>query len=85
MTSNGEQFTVTSEVLTAVAHDKSWPDVVAGISARFSKFAFVLVCYIRNHLMTGPFGNSECCFPRNQSFSKDIFKSKQVIFKSIKN
>ena len=68
MTSNGKQFTVTSEVLTAVAHDKSWPDVVAGISARFSKFAFVLVCYIRNHLMTGALGNSEYCFPRNQSF-----------------
>ena len=24
----------------------TWPDVVAGISARFSKFAFVLFCYI---------------------------------------
>ena len=26
--------------------------VVAGISARYSKFAFVLFCYITNHLMT---------------------------------
>ena len=54
MTSDGKQFTVTREMLTAVA----------GISARYSKFAFVLFCYIRNHLMTGPLGNSEFCFPR---------------------
>ena len=46
----------------------TWPDVVAGISARFSKFAFVLFCYITNHLMTGPFGNSEFCFPRISMF-----------------
>ena len=59
MTSNGKQFTVTREMLTAVA----------GISARFSKFAFVLFCYITNHLMTGPLGNSEFCFPRDQSLS----------------
>ena len=41
-------------MLTAVARDQRWPDVVAGISARFSKFA--LFCF---HLMTGPLGNSE--------------------------
>ena len=35
MTSNGKQFTVTREMLTAVARDQRWPDVVAGISARF--------------------------------------------------
>ena len=58
MTSNGNQFTVTREMLTAVA----------GISARFSKFAFVLFCYITNHLMTGPLGNSEFCFPRISMF-----------------
>ena len=29
----------------------------------FLKFAFVLFCYITNHLMTGPLGNSEFCFP----------------------
>ena len=62
MTSNGQQFTVTREMLTAVARDHRWPDVVARISARFSKFAFVLFCYITNHLMTGPLGNSEFCF-----------------------
>ena len=57
MTSNGKQFTVTSEMLTAAA----------GISARYSKFAFVLFCYITNHLMTGPLGKSELesqCFLR---------------------
>ena len=58
MTSNGKQFTVTREMLTAVA----------GISARYSKFTFVLFCYITNHLMTGPLGNSEFCFPRISMF-----------------
>ena len=58
MTSNGKQFTVTREMLTAVA----------GVSARYSKFAFVLFCYITNHLMTGPLGNSEFCFPRISMF-----------------
>ena len=52
MTSNGKQLTVTREMLIAVARDQRWPDVVAGISARFSNFAFVLFCYITNHLMT---------------------------------
>ena len=61
MTSNGKQFTVTREMLTAVA----------GISARFSKFAFVLFCYITNHLMTGPLGNSEL-FPSNLNVSLDF-------------
>ena len=46
----------------------TWPDVVAGISAPFSKFAFVLFCYITNHLMTGPEGNIEFCFPRISMF-----------------
>ena len=44
--------------------DRRWPDVVAGISARFSKFALILFCYMTNHLTTGPLGNSEFCFPR---------------------
>ena len=47
---------------------KCWPllHVIAGISAWFSNFAFVLFCYtcITNHLMTGPLGNSGFCFPR---------------------
>ena len=58
MTSNGKQFTVTREMLTAVAE----------ISARYLKFAFVLFCYITNHLMTCPLGNSEFCFPRISMF-----------------
>ena len=53
----------------------TWPDVVAGISARFSKFAFVLFCYITDHLMTGPLGNSEFCFPRrDQSLSVNYYR-----------
>ena len=68
MTSNGKQFTATREMLTAVARDQRWPGVLAGISPRFSKFAFVLFCYIKNHLMTGPLGNSESqCFPGRSS------------------
>ena len=49
---------------------KCWPllHVIAGISARFSNFAFVLFCYITNHLMTGLLGNSEFCFPRISVF-----------------
>ena len=42
--------------------------VMAGISARSSNFAFVLFCYITNHLMTGPLGNSEFCFLRISMF-----------------
>ena len=71
MTSNGKQFTVTLEMLTAVARDQRWPDVVAGISARFSNFAFVLLCYITNHLMTGPLANNEFCFPRISTSSRE--------------
>ena len=67
MTSNGKQFTVTREMLTAVA----------GISARFSKFAFVLFCYITNHLMTRPLGNSEFCFPRISMFPET--KSRETL------
>ena len=48
-------------MLTAVVSHQRWPDIVTGNSARFSKFAFVLFCYITNHLMTGPLGNSEFC------------------------
>ena len=62
VTSNGKQFTVTREMLTAVSRSCSWRWTdVAGISARFLKFAFVVFCYITNHVMTGPLGNSEFC------------------------
>ena len=53
MTSNEKQFTVTREMLTAVARDQRWPDVVAGISPRFAKFAFVLFCNIINDWSLG--------------------------------
>ena len=43
-------------------------NMMAGISAWFSNFAFVLFCYITNHLMTGPEGNREFCFPRISMF-----------------
>ena len=64
MTSNGKQLTVTTEMLTAVAHGQRWPDVFDGVSERFSKFAFVLFCYLINYLMTGPLGNSEFFSPQ---------------------
>ena len=32
-----KKFTVTRKMLTAVARDRRWPDVVVGISARFLK------------------------------------------------
>ena len=65
--SNRKQFTITDEMLTTAASDQRWPDV-AEISARLSKFAFVLFCYITNHLMTGPLGNNESSFPRISMF-----------------
>ena len=53
--------TVNSSLLPA----KCWPllHVIAGISARFSNCAFVLFCFITNHLVTGPLGNSGFCLP----------------------
>ena len=51
MPSKMKQLTVTHEMLTAVARDQRWRDVVAGISARFSNlilFCFVLFRYILN-------------------------------------
>ena len=78
MTSNGKQFTVTREMLTAVARDQRWPDAVAGISAWFSNFAFVLFCYVTNHLMTGPLGNNEFCFPRI-SMLRDSWETKFTV------
>ena len=52
MTSNGKHYTITCEMLTTVARDQRWPDVVAGISARSSNFAFVLFCYVTDHKFT---------------------------------
>ena len=64
MTSNGKQFTVT----WSTVHCWLLLHVMAGISEQFSNFAFVLFCYITNHLMTGLEGNSEYCFPRISMF-----------------
>ena len=64
--SNGKQFTVTREMFTAVAR----------ISARYSKAAFVLFCCITNHLMTGPLGKSEFCFPRISMFPSTSSREK---------
>ena len=61
MRSNGKQYA--REMLAAVERDRKWPDVVVKISARFSKFAFILFCYITNHLMTGPLGKQWILFP----------------------
>ena len=43
----------------AVARD-GWPESQRGFQ--------ILLCYITNHLMTGPLGNSEFCFPRISMF-----------------
>ena len=76
--SNGKQFTITCthEMLTTVAGDQRWRDVVAGISAHFSKFA--LICFVLLHVYnklpsareTLRFsGNKIHCSPRDQSLS----------------
>ena len=62
--------------VTAVARDQRWPGIVAGISARFSNFVFVLFCYTTNHLLTGPMGNSEFCFLRDQLLSVNYPKAR---------
>ena len=51
---------------------------MAGSSGRFSKSAFVLYCYIANHAMTGPLGNSEFCFPRIAMFERLRFSGKKI-------
>ena len=78
-TSNGKQFFITRKMLTAVARDQRWPVVVARISVRFSKFAFVLFCKITNDVMTGPPQIS--MFPRDEILGKQnsLFSSGPVI------
>ena len=61
MTSNGKQFTVTRQMLTAVARD-GW-----NLSAVF-KFCFCFVLPYNKSLMIGPLGNSEFCLPRISMF-----------------
>ena len=73
-------------MLTAVARDRRLPDVVAGISARFSKFVFILFCSIANHLITGPLGDSVFCFPRISTFPEtqdiEILGEQNLLFSS---
>ena len=61
MMSNGKQVTVTRQMLTAVALPLSikWLFVFHHFESTLTH----LFCYITNHLMTGPLGNSEFCFP----------------------
>ena len=73
MTSNGKQFTITAKCWPLLhvirACSSRCSVVVAGISARFSKFAFPLFRCITNHLITAPLGNSGSSFsPRISMF-----------------
>ena len=81
-----KQFTVPREMLAAVARDQRWPDVVAGISARFSKFAFVLFYYTTNHLLTDPLGTvnfvsreSQCFWRRSRGKHRDSRETKFTV------
>ena len=76
MTSKGKQFTVNRSTVHC------WPllHLMAGISVRFSNFAFVLFCYITNHLMTGPLWNSEFCVPRISMFPETKFSGNKIHF-----
>ena len=72
VTSNGKQFTVTREMLTAVASDRRWPDVVAGISARFSKFSFFFFFCNNKSLNDWSLGEQRILFPSNLNVSLDF-------------
>ena len=69
MTSNEKQFTVSREMLTAVARDQRWPDVVAKIWARFSKIRFCFVLLYNNSLNGGS--------PRDKSLNVKCFTTFQ--------
>ena len=75
MTSNGKQFTITRKMLTAVTRDQRWPDVLAGISACFSKFAVVLFCHTTNHLMTEYLFSRSIHLRRITDNQSDVFSS----------
>ena len=64
---------------------KCWPllHLIAGISARFSNFAFVLFCYITNHLMTGPLGNSVNYYTSDSLWKIWLVESIQSIHNSL--
>ena len=56
------------EMLTAVARDQSVQLKVTWCCCRFQNLLLMSFCHITNHLMTGPLGNSEICFPRISMF-----------------
>ena len=74
MTSNGKQFTVIREMLTAVARNQSVQLKVAWCCRKnltaFFKICFCFVLLYNNHLMTGPWETANFvslvsqCFPR---------------------
>ena len=55
---------------------------VAGISARYSKFALVLFCYITNHLMTGPLGTVNFVSLESQYFPRLRLGKQNSLFPS---
>ena len=63
MRSNGKQFAVPREMLTAVARDQWWSDVVAGISARFFKICFCFVLLYNKSLNDRSLGEQRVLFP----------------------
>ena len=70
-----ESYDVKRETVPCYPVIHCWPllHLMAGISARFSNFAFVLFCYITNHLMTGPLGIQQwILFPSNLNVSLDF-------------
>ena len=61
---------ITREMLTAAARDQRWPDVVAGISARFSKL--LLFCLLYNKSLNDwSLGEQWILFPENLNGSRD--------------
>ena len=73
MTSNGK-------MLTAVARDQSVQLMSLESQSVFQTLRFCnLFCYITNHLMTGPKGNSEFCFPRISMFPSSRTTSRKTL------
>ena len=81
VTSNRKQFTVTGEMLTAVARDLSVQLKVAwcrrNLSA-FFKMCFFLYCHIAKHSMIGPLGNSQFSFLRISMFQRLRFSRNET-------
>ena len=76
-----ENYDVKREIVHYVDRCCMWPDVVDGISARFSKFAFVLFRYITNSSReTLRFEvNKIHCSPRDQSLSVDCLHDRRSL------